>query len=116
MAGANQKGIKKSRCCLIKCVYPAGKLERLKNVEWKEPLGKGLRVTSKIVGAVSDFVPFAGIVKGATSMVADMLDPPVTLEQIRYCHCPLIIELHILYMYLSINGISNTYLGTFKKI
>ena len=65
--------------------YPAGKLERLKNVEWKEPLGKGLRVTSKIVGAVSDFVPFAGIVKGATSMVADMLDPPVTLDQIRDC-------------------------------
>ena len=63
--------------------YLAGKLERLKNVEWKEPLGKGLRVTSKIVGAVSDFVPLAGIVKGATSMVADMLDPPVTLEQIR---------------------------------
>ena len=67
--------------------YLAGKLERLKNVEWKEPLGKGLRVTSKIVGAVSDFVPFAGIVKGATSMVADMLDPPVTLEQIRYFVC-----------------------------
>ena len=63
----------------------AGKLERLKNVEWKEPLGKGLRVTSQIVGVVSDFVPFAGIVKGATSMVADMLDPPVTLDQIRDC-------------------------------
>ena len=46
-----------------------------------EPLGKGLRVMSKIVGAVA----FAGIVKGATSMVADMLDPPVTLVQIRYC-------------------------------
>ena len=54
-------------------------------MEWKEPLGKGLRITSKIVGAVSNFVPFAGIVKGATSMVADMLDPPVTLNQIRDC-------------------------------
>ena len=55
-------------------------------MEWKEPLGKGLRITSKIVGAVGDFVPFAGIVKGATSMVADMLDPPVTLDQIRDCY------------------------------
>ena len=52
-------------------------------MEWKEPLGKGLRVTSSILGAVSDFVPFAGIVKGAASMVADLLDPPVTLKQIR---------------------------------
>ena len=74
---------------LHQCSYPASKLERLKNVEWKEPLGKGLRITSKIVGAVSDFVPFAGIVKGATSMVANILDPPVTLDQIRDCLLPM---------------------------
>ena len=61
-------------------------MERLKNVEWKKPLGKGLRVTSGIANVVSGFCPVAGIIKGATSMVADMLDPPVTLEQIRYSH------------------------------
>ena len=86
MAGANQKG--KAKSPLSVCPYEnfttlAGKLERLKNVEWKQPLGKGLRVTSKIADAVSGFCPVAGIIKGATSMVADMLDPPVTLEQIR---------------------------------
>ena len=74
-----------SKSDLSKCfIHIAGKLERLKNVEWKKPLGRGLRVTSEIADAVSDFCPFAGLVKGATSMVADILDPPVTLEQIRY--------------------------------
>ena len=58
-------------------------MERLKNVEWKQPLGRGLRITSNIADAVSGFCPFAGIVKGATTMVADMLDPPVTLDQIK---------------------------------
>ena len=41
-------------------------------------------MTSEIADAVSGFCPFAGLVKGVTSMVADILDPPVTLEQIRY--------------------------------
>ena len=54
----------------------------MKNVEWKGKLGKGLRVTARIANVLSD-VPGAGIIKSAASLGANLLDPPVTLKEIK---------------------------------
>jgi len=59
-----------------------GILERMKNVEWKGKLGRGLRVTARIADVLSD-VPGAGIIKSAASLGANLLDPPVTLKEIK---------------------------------
>ena len=66
----------------IKTCIIAGPLERMKNVEWKGKLGKGLRVTARIANVLSD-VPGAGIIKSAASLGANLLDPPVTLKEIK---------------------------------
>ena len=57
-------------------------LEKLKNGNWKGKLGKGLKVTAHVAEFLSD-VPGAGIVKAAASLGAKLLDPPVTLEEIK---------------------------------
>ena len=54
----------------------------MKNVDWKGNLGKGLRVTATIANVLSD-VPGAGIIKSAASLGANLLDPPVTLKEIK---------------------------------
>ena len=59
-----------------------GNLERIKNIEWKGKLGTGLRATAKIADVLSD-VPGAGIIKSAASFGANLLDPPVTLKEIK---------------------------------
>ena len=54
----------------------------MKNVEWKGKLGRGLRVTARIADVLSD-VPGAGIIRSAASLGANLLDPPVTLKEIK---------------------------------
>ena len=96
----------------------------MKNVEWKQPLGKGLRRTAQVADMLSGFFPVAGIIKGATSMVADMLDPPVTLEQIRdgslFMKTAHFFSVYLNYKHLSIASylllMNKTNLGHFKRI
>ena len=57
-------------------------LERLKNVKWKGKLGTGLKVTAHVAEFLSD-VPGAGIIKAAASIGAELLDPPVSLDDIK---------------------------------
>ena len=57
-------------------------LERLKNVNWKGKLGKGLKVTAHVAEFLSD-VPGAGIIKAAASIGAELLDPPVSQKEIK---------------------------------
>ena len=57
-------------------------LDKLKNVDWKGKLGTGLKVTAHVAEFLSD-VPGAGIIKAAASIGAELLDPPVTLEEIK---------------------------------
>ena len=57
-------------------------LEKLEKVNWKGKLGTGLKVTANVAGFLSD-VPGAGIIKTAASLGAKLLDPPVTLEDIK---------------------------------
>ena len=57
-------------------------LEKLKNGNWKGKLGKGLKVTAQVADFLSD-VPGAGIVKAAANIGAKLLDPPVSLEEIK---------------------------------
>ena len=57
-------------------------LEKLKNVDWKGKLGTGLTVTAHVAEFLSD-VPGAGIIKAAASIGADLLDPPVSLDEIK---------------------------------
>ena len=57
-------------------------LEKLKNGNWKGKLGKGLKVTAHVAEFLSD-VPGAGIIKVAASIGAELLDPPVSLDEIK---------------------------------
>ena len=57
-------------------------LERLMNVDWKGKLGTGLKVTAHITEFLSD-VPGAGIIKAAAAIGAELLDPPVSLDEIK---------------------------------
>ena len=57
-------------------------LERLKKVNWKGKLGKGLKVTAHVAEFLAD-VPGAGIIKAAASIGAELLDPPVSQKEIK---------------------------------
>ena len=63
-------------------VVGAMNLERLKNVDWKGKLGKGLLVTAHVAEFLAD-VPGAGIIKAAATLGAELLDPPVSLDEIK---------------------------------
>ena len=57
-------------------------LERLQKIDWKGKLGTELSVTARIAEFLSD-VPGAGIIKAAASHGAELLDPPVSLDEIK---------------------------------
>ena len=57
-------------------------LERLQKVDWKGKLGTALSVTAHVAEFLSD-VPGAGIIKAAASIGAELLDPPVSLVEIK---------------------------------
>ena len=58
------------------------KLERLKDVDWKGKLGTAISKTAHIAEVLSD-APGAGIIKAAAYLGAELLDPPVSLEEIK---------------------------------
>ena len=57
-------------------------LEKIKKVNWKGNLGKGLKGVARVADFLSD-VPGAGIIKAAASLGAELLDPPVSLDEIK---------------------------------
>ena len=58
-------------------------LERVRAKSWAEPLGKALKVSGKIVGAVEGLVPGANIIGGALSFGATLLNPEPTVEDLQ---------------------------------
>jgi gas vesicle protein len=58
-------------------------LEKVRAKPWAQPLGKALEVSGKIVGGVGDFVPGAGIIGGALSFGATLLNPEPSLKDLQ---------------------------------
>jgi len=58
-------------------------LEKIREKEWAEPLGKGLAIGASIVNGMGSFLPGAGILGGAMSLGASLLHPEPTLEELR---------------------------------
>ena len=58
-------------------------LEKIQRKPWAEPLGKALEVSSKIVKVVESFVPGAGVIGGALSFGATLLNPAPSIEDLQ---------------------------------
>ena len=58
-------------------------LEKIRKKPWAEPLGKTLEVSSKIVEGVGSFVPGAGVIGGALSFGATLLNPAPSLKDLQ---------------------------------
>ena len=58
-------------------------LEKIQKKPWAEPLGKTLEVTGKIVEGVGSFVPGAGVIGGALSFGATLLNPTPSLKDLQ---------------------------------
>jgi hypothetical protein len=58
-------------------------LEKVRAKPWAEPLGKALQVSGKIVGSCGNFVPGAGIIGGALSFGATLLNPEPSLQDLQ---------------------------------
>ena len=57
-------------------------LEKVRDHEWSERLGKGCKTTGQIVTALGNFVPGLGIVGGALSLGGTLLDPTATKKDL----------------------------------
>jgi gas vesicle protein len=57
-------------------------LEKVRAKEWAKPLGKALKVSGKIVKSM-DFLPGAGIIGGALSIGATLLNPEPTIKDLQ---------------------------------
>ena len=58
-------------------------LEKVRKKPWAEPLGMTMNVTGKIVNACSNFIPGAGIIAGALSCGASLLNPEPSLQELQ---------------------------------
>ena len=58
-------------------------LGKIREKPWAEPLGQGLAVGAKIVGSMEGFVPGLGILGGAMSFGASLLNPEPTLSELK---------------------------------
>ena len=57
-------------------------LEKVRAKPWAEPLGKALVTTSSIVDALGNFVPGLGVIGGALSFGATVLNPVPTPQEL----------------------------------
>ena len=57
-------------------------LERLRDKPWASKLGTVLSETGKLVAAAGNFIPGLGLVGGALSLGATLLDPPPSRQDI----------------------------------
>jgi hypothetical protein len=64
-------------------VHVSAGLEMVRAKPWAEPLGKALEDSDKIVGCVGNFVPGAGIIGGALSFGATLLNPEPSLKDLK---------------------------------
>ena len=60
-----------------------GSLEKVRERPWAIQLGKALETSSKVVGAVEDFVPGAKLIGGALSFGATLLNPENAMEDLQ---------------------------------
>ena len=58
-------------------------LEKVQQKEWAEPLGKALNVTGKICGTMGDIVSGLGVLGGALTFGANLLNPEVPAEELE---------------------------------
>ena len=58
-------------------------LEKVRERPWAIQLGKALETSSKVVGAVEDFVPGAKLIGGALSFGATLLNPDNSVEDLQ---------------------------------
>ena len=58
-------------------------LEKIRKKPWAEPLGKTLEVSSKIVEGIGGFLPGAGVIGGALSFGATLLNPAPSLQDLQ---------------------------------
>ena len=58
-----------------------GGLEKVRAKEWAAPLGKALGTSGDILSFVGEFVPMAGIIGGALSFGATLLNPEPDLQK-----------------------------------
>ena len=58
-------------------------LEKLRDKPWASKLGLVLSETGKLVSAAGNFVPGLGLVGGALSLGATLIDPPPSLQDIN---------------------------------
>ena len=58
-------------------------LEKLREKPWASKLGLALSETGKLVSAAGNFIPGLGLVGGALSLGATLIDPPASLQDIK---------------------------------
>ena len=58
-------------------------LEKLRDKPWASKLGMVLSETGKLVSAAGNFVPGLGLVGGALSLGATLIDPPPSIQDIQ---------------------------------
>ena len=58
-------------------------MEKLRGKPWASRLGLVLSETGKLVSAAGNFVPGLGLVGGALSLGATLIDPPPSLQDIQ---------------------------------
>ena len=58
-------------------------LKKVQEKPWAEPLGQVLGVTGQIVETCGNFIPGAGLIGGALSFGASLLNPEPTLEDLK---------------------------------
>ena len=58
-------------------------LDKVRERPWAIQLGKALETSSKVVGAVEDFVPGAKLIGGALSLGATLFHPENSMEDLQ---------------------------------
>lgn len=58
-------------------------MEKLRDKPWASKLGLALSETGKLVSAAGNFIPGLGLVGGALSLGATLIDPPPSLDDIN---------------------------------
>ena len=63
--------------------YVTESLDKIQSKSWAEPAGQALEVTAFLVNGLSDFVPGAGILGGALSFGASLLNPQPSMKDLQ---------------------------------
>ena len=58
-------------------------LKKIQQQEWAEPVGKALAVSGQICDTLGNFIPGLGMVGGALSVGASLLNPEPSIEDLQ---------------------------------